>query len=131
MPKLKYLLDTHAFIWAASDDERLGTKAAKAIYSTPYEQLGISDVSLQEVGMLLYLGRIVFEGPPAEVLASLLEHVTVLPISLEVAMAAPALNLPHSDQFDRIICATARHHRVPLISRDGNITDAGIVEVIW
>lgn len=131
MAKLKYLLDTHALIWAATDDDRLGTRAAKAIFSTPYEQLAISDVSLQEVGMLLHLGKIQFKDSPEKVFALIFAHLTVLPISFEIAIAAPALDLPHSDQFDRIICATARHHDIPLISRDGNITDSKIVEVIW
>jgi PIN domain nuclease of toxin-antitoxin system len=39
--------------------------------------------------------------------------------------------LPHGDQFDRIIAATARSHRLVLISRDANIADAGIVETLW
>jgi PIN domain nuclease of toxin-antitoxin system len=38
MARLKYLLDTHAFLWAASDEARLSNKAARAIATTPYEQ---------------------------------------------------------------------------------------------
>lgn len=131
MVKLRYLLDTHALIWAAVDEDRLGRHAARAIATTPYHQLGISDVSLQELGLLLHLGRIQFSGDPKKVLAKMLEYVTVLPINLEIALSAPALDLPHSDQFDRIICATARHHRIPLITRDGNLTDANLVDVVW
>lgn len=131
MPRLKYLLDTHAFLWAAVDEERLGHKAARAIATTPYEQLAISDVTLQEVGLLLHGGRISFSGSPATVLGSLLQYVTVLPISLEIALAAPGLPLPHGDQFDRIIAATARIHRIPLLTKDANITDAGVVTTVW
>jgi PIN domain nuclease of toxin-antitoxin system len=57
--------------------------------------------------------------------------VTVLPISLEVAIAAPALALPHGDQFDRIIAATAKVHDIPLITKDANLTDAEIVATLW
>jgi PIN domain nuclease of toxin-antitoxin system len=53
MPRLKYLLDTQAFLWAATDEERLSNKAARAISTTPYEQLAVADVSLQEIGLLL------------------------------------------------------------------------------
>jgi len=131
MAHLKYLLDTHAFLWAATDEDRLSVKAARAIATTPYEQLAISDVTLQEVGLLLHSGRISFSGSPASVLGSLLHYVTVLPITLEIALAAPALTLPHGDQFDRIITATANVHRLPLITKDANITDSSIVTTVW
>ncbi len=64
-------------------------------------------------------------------IGGLLNYVTVLPISLEIARSDPALALPHGDQFDRIITATAKVHRLPLITRDANITDSGVVETLW
>jgi len=131
MPRLKYILDTHAFLWATTDDDRLSAKAAHAIMTTPYEQLAIADVTLQEIGLLLHSGRISFKGSPAIVLGNLLNYVTVLPITLDIAIAAPALALPHGDQFDRIITATAKVHRLPLVTTDANITDASVVSTIW
>jgi PIN domain nuclease of toxin-antitoxin system len=131
MARLKYLLDTHAFLWAATDEDRLSTRAARAIHTTPYEQLAISDVSLQEIGLLLHGGRISFHGSPATVLGNLLNYVSVLPITLEIAVTAPALAMTHGDQFDRIIAATAKVHRLSLITKDGNITDASVVATIW
>jgi PIN domain nuclease of toxin-antitoxin system len=131
MPRLKYLLDTHAFLWAAIDEDQLSAKAARAIATTPYEQLAISDVSLQEIGLLLHTGRLKVQGSPGAVLGELLDYVTVLPITLEIAMAAPALALPHGDQFDRIITATAKVHRLPLVTKDGNITESAVTAVVW
>lgn len=131
MARLKYLLDTHAFLWAATDDDRLSLKAARAIATTPYDQLAIADVTLQEVGLLIHTGRISLTGSPVSVLGSLLHYVTVLPITLEIALAAPRLALPHGDQFDRIITATAKVHNLALITRDANITDAEVVETYW
>jgi len=130
-PRLKYLLDTHALLWAATDEERLSIKAARAIATTPYEQLAIADVTLQEIGLLLQIGKISFSGSPATVLGGMLNYVTVLPITLEIAIMAPALALPSGDQFDRIIAATAKVHRLTLITRDANITDAGVVATLW
>ena len=129
--QLKYLLDTHAFLWAATAEDRLSTKAARAISTTPYERLAISDVTLQEVGLLLHSGRISFNGSPATILGTMLNFVTVLPITLEIALAAPDLALPHGDQFDRIITATAKAHRLPLITRDANISASSLVSVVW
>lgn len=131
MARLRYLLDTHALLWAAMDEDRLGGAAARAIATTSHEHLAISDVTLQEIGLLLHVGRIRFQGSPTAVLGRVLNHVSILPITLEIAIAAPALALPHGDQFDRIIAATAKVHRVPLITRDANITDAGVVPTLW
>ena len=131
MPRIKYLLDTHAFLWAATDEDRLSAKAARVISTTPYEQLAIADVTLQEVGLLLHAGRISFKGSPSAVLSHLLNYVTVLPISLAIAIAAPTLSLPHGDQFDRIITATAKIHRLSLVTKDSNIADASVVPTLW
>ena len=131
MGRLKYLLDTHAFLWAATDEDRLSIKATRAIHTTPFEQLAISDVSLQEIGLLLHVGRISFHGSPATVLGHLLNYVSVLPITLEIALSAPDLALPHGDRFDRIIAATAKVYRLPLITKDANIVDSAVIETIW
>ena len=82
-------------------------------------------------GIPLHIGRISFTSPPATVLGHLLNYVTVLPITLEIALAAPALALSHGDQFDRIITATAKAHRLPLLTKDANIADASVVDTIW
>ena len=131
MSRLKYLLDTHAFVWAAVEDDRLGARAARAIATTPWEQLAVADVTLQEIGLLVHSRRLAFSGSPATVLRPLLEFVTVLPITLDIALAAPTLPLGHGDQFDRIIAATAKAHRLVLVSKDANLTEAGIVETLW
>jgi len=34
-------------------------------------------------------------------------------------------------QFDRSIAATARIHRLPLITRDAHSTDSGTVDTLW
>jgi PIN domain nuclease of toxin-antitoxin system len=131
MARFKYLLDTHAFLWAATDEERLSNKASRAIGTTPHEQLAITDVTLQEMGLLLNSGRIVFKGSPATILGSMLNCLTVFPINLEIAITAPELGLPHGDQFDRIITATAKIRRLPLITRDANIGASSEISAIW
>jgi PIN domain nuclease of toxin-antitoxin system len=76
-------------------------------------------------------GRIEFDGSPHAILSSLLNYFTILPVTLEIAIAAPALRFPQGDQFDRIITATAKIHRLPLITKDAAITDTSIVSTVW
>lgn len=128
---LRYLLDTHAFLWAAVDDDRLGREAARAIAVSASTQLAISDVTLQEIGLLLHSGRIEFKGRPSTVLEGMLNYVTVLPITPDIAVLAPSLALPHGDQFDRIITATAKVHELTLLTRDAAISDSGLVPILW
>ncbi len=129
--RIKYLLDTHTFLWAAYAEDRLGREAARVIAVTPREQLAISDISLQEIGLLVNADRISFSEKPENAVRDLLEFLTVLTISLEAGLLAPSLALPHGDQFGRIITATAKIHKLTLITKDANITDAGIVTTIW
>ncbi len=129
--RLKYLLDTHALLWAAIDDNRLGGEAARILASTPYDQLAISDISMQEVGLLVEAGKIKSSNSHLSALRHMLEYVTLLPITLEIGLLAPTLALPHGDQFDHVIAATAKLNKLTLITKDANITDSGVVNTLW
>lgn len=127
----RYLLDTHTLIWALVDDSKLSRDAARIVLGTPQDRLAISDLTLQEIGLLLNAGKLQLPDRFLSQLEAALEHIQVLPVTLPIALHAPALRLPHGDQFDRIICATARAWNIPLVTRDANITDAGVCNVVW
>lgn len=46
-------------------------------------------------------------------------------------MESAAVPLPHGDPADRLIVATARVHGVALVTKDGRITESGVVETLW
>ncbi len=50
---MKYLLDTHAAIWAAEDDPKLGHRAKRALLDSGAGDAVISDITLLEISMLL------------------------------------------------------------------------------
>lgn len=128
---LRYLLDTHAVLWSAEDDPRLGPRAREALLRCPATDVALSDITLFEIAMLLEKGRIHLSLPLAEYLADLERRFKVLPIFSAIAAEAMRLPLPQGDPFDRIITATARYHGLPLISRDRHIADSGLVETLW
>jgi PIN domain nuclease of toxin-antitoxin system len=129
--KIRYLLDTHAFVWAAHNPDKLGLKARRVIETAGPDELGISATTVIELGQLIHDDEVNVDGRPSEIFAAALASITQVPVSLDAAIAAPRLALPHADPADRIIVATALNLGVPLITKDGNITDSGIVRVIW
>jgi PIN domain nuclease of toxin-antitoxin system len=67
-----------------------------------------------------------FFKPPA-----FLSRGRVIPPTLSAAVMAPAPPWPHGDPCDRGIVATAIDLGVPLITKDANIADAGVADVLW
>ena len=128
---LRYVLETHALIFAVLQPGRLGSKARRVIENAGAGELAVASVSLAEIGQLIHDGKLEFEGRPSEVFGPLLGRCVVVPLSIDAAVAAPALRLPHGDPADRQIVAMAADLGVPLVTKDANITDAGLVRVVW
>lgn len=128
---VRYLLDTHAVVFMALEPRRLGTKAHKIVTTARAGELGITATTAAELGQLIHGDKIEFEGKPDEVFGPVLASLVQVPLSLSAALKAPALALPHGDPADRLIVAAALDLGVPLVTKDGNIADAGIVRVIW
>jgi PIN domain nuclease of toxin-antitoxin system len=129
--KVRGVLDTHALIWAAQDPDRLGTAARRLINSAAPGELVVTSHSVVELGRLIDRGAVEVDGRASEWFAPVFRRFPAQPASLEAAIAAPVLRLPYSDPFDRLIVAEALALREPLLTNDGNITDSGVVRVVW
>ena len=128
---MRVLLDTHAVLWAAEGDARLGASAAEMLRTLKAGEAAISDITLVEIAMLTKKGRIRLSVSTVEYLRGIQRNYPPLVIVPEIAAQAMDLELPHGDPFDRIIVASARYHQVPLLTRDRNISASGLVRVIW
>jgi len=128
---VKLLLDTHAVIWAVEGDARLGSKARKRLEETPLDSIAISDISLLEIALLASKNKISFRTSTKSFLLGLSQYCTVLPIDPSIASEAATLKLPQGDPFDRVIVATARRHKLTLVSRDKQITASKLTKVVW
>ncbi len=129
---IKYLLDTHALVWAVVSRDLLGHKALHIVENARPGELAIASASIIELGRLIEAGKIEPNGRrPSDLFRHALAYNVVLPASLEAAIKAPVLGLPHADPYDRLIVAEALVQGVPLITKDGNITDSGLVRVVW
>lgn len=128
---IRYVLDTHTLVWMALTPDRVGRRARKILEESSPEIIGIPATVVRELGLLLALDKIEVKGSPVNVFAPVLARWPQVPISLRAALKAPVLGLPHGDPYDRMIAATAWDLDVPLLTKDGNITDSGVVKVIW
>lgn len=128
---MKYLLDTHAALWLLEGNPRLGEVARAALASETREAVAVASISLLEIAMLARRGAIALVPSVEQGLKAIAQHLTVLPIDAEIAADAVSVALPQRDPFDRVIVATARAHRLTLVTKDSQITGAEVVPTLW
>lgn len=126
------LLDTHAFIWLASDQRKLSNNALEQI-RMPGQSAAISIVTSWEIALLTKRGRLSLPVEPLEFIDCALTHHQLSEIPLVRDVIFQAVNLPeiHNDPFDRILIAIARGLKIPLISKDKTIGQYPDIEVLW
>jgi PIN domain nuclease of toxin-antitoxin system len=130
------LLDTHVVLWWLAGGDRLSGPARSAIESAA--QLFVSAISFWEVGTLERRGRISLDRPVRRWASDLLADpkVELAPLAPETAIWAGAElgdDFP-GDPADRLIYATARSLRVPLVTKDERVrrfATGGDVRVVW
>ena len=129
---MRALLDTHAFVWLATDQARLGAGAVEVIRGCE-EGLYISAVTPWEIGLLIKRGRLEFTRPPAKVIrAALRQHgIEEIPVSGEDALRSVELPEIHRDPFDRLLVELARRENLVLISKDAQLARYPGVRVVW
>ncbi|HEY6056532.1 MAG TPA: type II toxin-antitoxin system VapC family toxin [Candidatus Limnocylindrales bacterium] len=133
---MNVLLDTHVVLWWQAGGERLSRKSRHTIADA--DELLVSPLTCWEVATLARLGRIQLDRDPTTWVRALLrlDRTALAPLTAEAAAWAGALSdaFP-GDPIDRLLVATARDHRVPLISKDERLRTFARtiqdVEIIW
>ena len=127
MPKgKKLLLDTHAFLWLMEGTAQLSKKAQDHIQQVTQEhgKIYVSAISIWEIGMLEQKQRITLREPCLKWVQESLQAPFVELAVLYPEIAVESCELPgefHGDPADRMIVATARILRMPLVTRDDRI----------
>jgi PIN domain nuclease of toxin-antitoxin system len=126
------VLDTHAWIWWRAAPDRLSAAAAREI--TEADQLGLSTISVWELGMLVRRGRISLDRDIARWVRQALAdaRLDVIAPNAEMALAAALLDddFP-GDPADRLIYATTRHAGARLVTRDSQIARFDPSRAVW
>lgn len=118
MELTRVLLDTHVWAWSLSEDERLLKTALTAIANA--DSVFVSPITFYEISQKVRLGKWPEMEPFVDELPALLEQQSGLYAGLEpeICVAAGLMDWSHRDPFDRLLAATAKHHRLTLISAD-------------
>ena len=127
---MKALLDTHAFLWAISGNEKLSRRAAE-VFAGPSD-LWLSVASIWEVLIKVQIGRMSLPKPAGPYVVKRLaeNRIETLPISRDHVLRIEALPMHHNDPFDRILIAQSMEEKLPLVSSDTVFERYG-VQLIW
>jgi len=118
---MRYLLDTHAFLWCCEGSDKL-SKTAKQIITDDDAQKYISMASLWEFSIKYSMGNLQFEGGLYR-LCEIIEQsgFIVLPITQSCLICVIELPFLHRDPFDRMLIATAKAEGMTILTADENI----------
>jgi PIN domain nuclease of toxin-antitoxin system len=128
---MNVLLDTHAFLWWIADNPELSSRA-REVMGDGDNVLLLSAASGWEIAIKSKLGRLQLPDNPDRFVS---EHMSInamtsLPIQLSHALHVYSLPDHHRDPFDRILVAQSQLEKLPIVTRDPQITRYS-VEVIW
>ena len=112
---MRFLADTHAFLWWLDDDPRLGAGARDRM-ADPRSTVWISAASIWEIAIKSQLGKLSVDADLSQEIGE--NGFLELPMTARHAAAAGALPPHHRDPFDRMLIAQSRLEDLRILSRD-------------
>lgn len=116
---MKHLLDTGVWVRAVNQPQTVPA-AVLRVLQAPNELFGLAAISLWEVGKKVQVGKLLLPKElPLWFADALAPNVQILPLSDDVVVEAMRLpEFPNRDPADELIVATARVHRLTLLTTD-------------
>ena len=132
---LKYLLDTHVWIWWNINPSKLSEKVLKLISDAgDYDELLLSAISPWEFSKLLEKGRLAISINPYEWIEKALDmpKLRLVPLSPDIAYLSTVLKQPfHNDPADQIIVASVQKENAILLTKDARLLEYKYVKSLW
>ena len=117
---MRYLLDTHVFLWKVANSERIPAKVL-AETENPDNEIFISAVSLWEIAIKTRIGKMDLDGVSPDELIPLAGEMGISTLSLIPTEAITYVKLQestHNDPFDRMLIWQAIQRDMTIVSRD-------------
>ena len=128
---MKYLLDTHSFLWIITDDSKL-SKKAQDIYLDSENDIFLSMASIWELAIKSSQGKISLDKPLEEFVSEhvLGNNIEILEIKLPHVLRIEQLPFHHRDPFARLIISQAIEDSLPILGGD-KAFDLYKIKRIW
>ena len=121
------IIDTHVFLWLMEGSPELQPSEIELINKVVNNgQVLVASISIWEIAMLQKLGKITLSMPIKDWVEESLNQKGIVIVTFDVAILIESVFLPgnfHKDPADRMIAATSRIKKVPLLTRDQRILD--------
>ncbi|MBN1499109.1 MAG: type II toxin-antitoxin system VapC family toxin [Spirochaetes bacterium] len=117
---MKYLLDTHVFLWSLFDTSKL-SKSVKDIMLNENNDLFVSSISFWEISLKYSIGKLKLENVKPDELPLYAEKSGFEILNFDELTAAAFYKLPcldHFNPFDRMIIWQSINSDMIIISKD-------------
>ena len=115
---MKLLLDTHIFLWALSEPNRLSQKQVIAM-EDPTNTVYVSSISITEIAIKASLGKLELVFDPLD--AAEKSGFEMLDFSARDALVLTDLPFHHRDPFDRMLITQAISRKLIIATQDSII----------
>ncbi len=128
---MKLLLDTHIWLWAMLEPDRLSASVHQAL-SSPENELWLSPISVWEAMMLVERGRLKVESSAADWVEKMVQALPrrEAPLTHKIAVVSRQLALQHQDPVDRFLAATAHVMGLTLVTADERLVASDEYDVL-
>ncbi|NCO57983.1 MAG: type II toxin-antitoxin system VapC family toxin [Deltaproteobacteria bacterium] len=130
---MRLLLDTCAVLWAGLARERL-SPAASAALTDPGAEVYVATITAAEIACAQARGRIDLTGHWKPWFRRAIEINGWRPLAATLEVVEEAYSLPgpfHADPADRLIAATARIHRLTVVTGDRLLLSYPHLTTVW
>ena len=128
---MKYLLDTHIWLWSSMQPDRLSRRVAR-ILADAQNELWLSPISVWELTILCRKGRMRVLPDILSWVATSVSDLQLVeaPLTIEVALAIPSISFSHGDPADHFLAASARVFDLTLITADDHLMTIPGIRVV-
>lgn len=126
---MKFLLDTHIWLWSVSEPGKLSERVRRVL-SSDENELWLSPISMWEALVLCAKHRIKVGGEPLQSLAEAAANFREAPLTHEIVLAAHQIPIPQKDPADRFLAATAEVLGLTLVTADERLLGLGKIATL-
>jgi len=128
---MRFLVDTHVWLWSVGEPERLRASAIDLI-SAAENVVVFSAASAWEIAIKASGGKLQLPEPVEDYLLSRLRIMSMAVLPVHLPHAVQVANLPrhHKDPFDRLLVAQCQTEGLPLMTAKASLA-AYDVEILW